>query len=177
MLRQLSSGPAAELRRRALVAAGVRNTRAMRRCIGAPGGPARAAPLEHERVRHHTEARGGSIVGERCGLRVVPPDLIPGRWLKRDGGEWAVVQGTEDGEEYDLGANAGDTWLHPTVHYRGAPCLLNLLLARHGQAWSVAPKPKVGRRFVATALHQTPRGCSGDNRSQRSFMRPAECMI
>lgn len=52
-----------------------------------------------------------------------------------------MAQGVEDGEEYDLGASAVDTWLHPTVHYRGAPCLLNLLLARHGQAWSVAPEP------------------------------------
>jgi hypothetical protein len=34
-----------------------------------------------------------------------------------------------------MGAASADAWLHPTVYYRGAPCLLNLLLARHGQAW------------------------------------------
>jgi hypothetical protein len=55
-LRALWPPPLAELRRKALVAAGVRTTRALRRCIGAPANPARAAPLEHEQVgRRATE--------------------------------------------------------------------------------------------------------------------------
>jgi hypothetical protein len=66
-----------------------------------------------------------------------------------------VVQGAEDGEEYDLGASAEDTWLDPTVHYRGAPCLLNLLLARHGQAWCVVPEP-YRAVLVASSLQHTP---------------------
>jgi hypothetical protein len=81
VLRQVSSGPAAELRRRALVVAGVRTTRAMRRCIGAPVGPARAAALEHERVRYTAQRRGcggeGAVgendVDQRC---VVSPQIL-----------------------------------------------------------------------------------------------------